>query len=54
MVESTTGSSVDGVTKLLVGHIEELLELDSAVGECPECTLFLELGRLFGILITVC
>lgn len=52
-VESTTGTSVDGVTKLLVGHVEELLELNSAVGKCPESALFLELGRLFDILVTV-
>lgn len=33
------------INELLGGEVEELVELDSAVGECAEGTLLLELGR---------
>ena len=41
-VESSAGTSVDNVAKLLGGEVEELVEVDTAVGELLEGSLGLE------------
>ena len=45
-LEPTTCARMDNIDKLLVGEVEQLLELDTAEGECAERALLLHLSSL--------
>jgi hypothetical protein len=49
-VDPAAGTSVDNIAKLVRGEVEELIKVDSSVGELSERSLSLELGSLLGVL----
>jgi len=48
-VETTTGTGMDDVAELVRGEVEELLEVDSTVGELLEGSLGLDGGSLLSV-----
>lgn len=48
-VDPAAGTSVDNIAKLVGGEVEELIKVDSSVGELSEGSLSLELGSLLGV-----
>jgi len=52
-VEATAGARVDYVAELLGGEIEELIEVDAAVGEFAERALLFELGSSLSVVFFV-
>lgn len=48
-VDPAAGTSVDNIAKLVRGEVEELIKVDSSVGELSERSLSLELGSLLGV-----
>jgi hypothetical protein len=48
-VDPAAGTSVDNIAKLVGGEVEELVKVDSSVGELSERSLSLELGSLLGV-----
>lgn len=50
-LESSAGTGVDERHEILVGHVEESIELDTSVGELAESSLALELGSGGGVVL---
>lgn len=50
-LELSAGTGVNETHEVLVGHVEESIELDSSVGELAESPLALELGSGGGVVV---
>lgn len=50
-LELSAGTGVDELHEVLVGHVEESIELDTTVGELAESSLALELGSGGGVVV---
>ncbi len=50
-LETSAGTSVDNAHEVLVGHVEERVELDTTVGELAESSLALELSSGGGVVV---
>ncbi|KAI3484861.1 hypothetical protein L1887_51915 [Cichorium endivia] len=50
-LELSAGTGVDDLHEVLVGHVEERVELDTTVGELAESSLALELGSGGGVVV---
>merc|ERR1712193_169634 len=45
------GTRVDDIAEVLAGQVEQLIEVNAAVGKLSECSLSLDLGSLFGVVL---